>query len=683
MVLLVGSAKRFRVSLGTLLLTMRSLPTLIAFAITVGSGMAVQRQPWSFAPVTNPAPPTVLNIKWAADDLDRFVLARLEAAKLSPQRDADRYTLLRRASFDVTGLPPTAVEIAAFVNDPEPLPRAFARVVDRLLDSPRFGERWARHWLDAVRYADSVGQTWNAPFVYAHRYRDYVIAAFNADKPYDRFVREQVAGDLLPVADNAERRANLTATGFLTLGSMKLVLPYGDEFRLDRVDDQIDVTSRAIMGLTVSCARCHDHKYEPISQQDYYALAGIFMSTDTWPGQRNRGGGGPQGYVDQEQALPLPVVGVKGAGTPGPTVRAAAGTGGGMMAPQFDQNGQWNGIHVPDPNRAMGVSEARAENCALRIKGEPFQRGPVVPRGALRIPGLTSLARIPEDASGRLQLADWLVSRQNPLTARVMVNRIWQHLFGRGIVPTVDNFGSSGERPTHPELLDHLATRFMQAGWSVKGMLRALLLSRTYRMSSATDANNALLDQANENLWRMEPRRLELEAIRDALLQVGGSLQVGPPPGIPVAGNGGKGRFARTRSLIGIDAPYRTVFLPVLRDLLPEMHQIFDFPNPSQIKGQREVTTVPPQSLYLLNNALPVQSARNLAQQLLPNPRLRSDAARIGTAWLATLSRLPEAEEVRAAKEFMNGLQDAATPVERWTAMLQALLVSTEFRYVQ
>ena len=648
------------------------------------AGHGGQRRPWSFEPVTHPSLPKVLNIRWPADDLDRFILARLEEKKLAPQRDADRYTLLRRASFDLTGLPPTGPEIAAFINDKAPRGDAFAKVVDRLLQSRGFGERWARHWLDAVRYADSVGQTWNAPFVYAYRYRDYVIDSFNQDKPYDRFVKEQIAGDLLPAQNNAERRGNLTATGFLTLGSMKLVLPFGDEFRLERVDDQIDVTSRAFMGLTFACARCHDHKYEPISQMDYYALAGIFWSTDTWPGQRNRGGGGPKGYVDQDYTLTLPTAGT--GGSPSPRMQSrqpAAGGMANMMAPQFVKNGQWAGIHALDPHRVMGVSESQIENCALRIKGEPYQRGPLIARGTMAVEGLPKLASIPANASGRLQLAEWLVSPQNPLTARVMVNRLWQHLFGRGIVATVNNFGRSGERPTNPELLDHLASRFVQHGWSIKQMIRSIMLSRTYQMSSATYANNTLIDEANEHLWRMEPRRLEVEAIRDALLHVGGTLNVGPPDGTPVLGNGGKGRYAKTRSKLEVGAPYRTVYLPILRDLLPEMHEVFDFPNPSQIKGQRDVTTVPPQSLFLLNNSLPIRAARNLAQRLMQNSRLRDDTARVQAAWLVTLGRLPSAAETQGAIAFMSSLQGSAEPMYRWAAMVQALLASTEFRYVR
>jgi hypothetical protein len=661
--------------------------------LNAGLCQGVQRQPWSFTAISNQAPPSVLNIRWPQDDLDRFILARLETRKLAPQRDADRYTLLRRVTFDLTGLPPAPAAIAAFVNDPALLKDAFAKVTDRLLKSPRFGERWARHWLDAVRYADSVGRTWNAPFVYSYRYRDYVIDAYNADTPFNQFVRQQLAGDLLPAKDGQSRRKHITATGFLTLGSVKLILPYGDEFRLDRVDDQIDVTTRAFLGLTVSCARCHDHKYDPIAQRDYYALAGVFMSTDTWPGQRNRGGGGPKGYVDQEMALGLPTGGST-TGATAPQRRPTSGfsapkVSGQMMvpsAPTRTANGQWTGIHAFDANRVMGVSEGRPENCAVRVKGEPYNRGAIVRRGAVNIPGLPGLPAIPAAASGRLQLADWIASTNNPLTARVMVNRVWQHLFGRGIVPTVDDFGSTGERPSHPALLDHLAGRFMENGWSVKQLIRTLILSRTYRMSSDTYPNNTLIDQSNTLFWRMEPRRLEVEAIRDALLQVGGILRLERPPGIQLAGNGGKGRYAKTRSLLTLNSPYRTVYLPILRDLLPEMHEVFDFPNPSQIKGQRDVTTVAPQSLFLLNNELPVRAAGQLARRLLQNPRLRDDTTRLQSAWLATLGRLPEASEIQATLDFMKSLE-AGNPADalayRWTAAIQALLTTTEFRYVR
>lgn len=655
-----------------------SIPILL-WLITAVVCEGIQRQPWSFKPVADPALPKVLNVRWPSDDLDRFVLARLEEKKLAPQRIADQYTLLRRASFDLTGLPPTPSEIAAFVNDPATTREAFAKVVDRLLKSPRFGERWARHWLDASRYADSVGQTWNAPFLYAHRYRNYVIDAFNQDKPYDRFIREQVAGDLLPARDDDEKRSNLTATGFLTLGSMKLVLPFGEEFRLERADDQIDVTTRAMLGLTFSCARCHDHKYEPISQRDYYALAGVFWSTATWPGQRNRGGGGPKGYVDQTYALSAS--GSVATQTQTTATRSAPNMMSPAMNAQYVKNGQWTGIHVNDPNRIMGVSESTIADCAVRIKGEPYQRGPLVKRGSFSISGLPELGRIPANASGRRQLADWIASTNNPLTARVMVNRVWQHLFGRGIVPTVDNLGSSGERPSYPELLDHLATRFMRDGWSLKKLIRAILLSRTYQMSSATYANNTLIDEANTHLWRASARRLEMESIRDTLLFVEGTLRPGAPPGIPVAGNGGKGRYGRTRSLLDINSHWRTIYLPVLRDLLPKMYGVFDFPNPSQIKGQREVTTVPPQSLYLLNNELPIRAARGLTNRVLANVRLRNNTARIQYAWLLALSRPPTANELRASTEFLGQL--AGDENYRWQTLLQGLLATTEFRYVK
>ena len=667
------------------------LSIALAWLMVAVTCHAVQRQPWSFEPVAKPAIPKVLNVRWPADDVDRFILVRLEDKKLAPNADANRYTLLRRATFDLTGLPPSPADLVSFINDSDPLDRAFAKVVDRLLESPRFGERWGRHWLDAVRYADSVGQTWNAPFVYAWRYREWVIDAFNADKPYDRFVREQIAGDLLPAKDADERRDNLVATGMLTLGSVKLILPYSDEALLDRVDDQIDVTTRAFLGLTVSCARCHDHKYDPVQQKDYYALAGIFWSTETWPGQRNRGGGGPKGYVDQEMTLTLaanPAGSAPKNGTRPVAARSASAPS--MMVPamsSYTKDGQWTGIHAFDPERANGVSEGTVENCAIRIDGEPYARGAVVARGAIGIPGLPKLPSIPANASGRAQLAGWIASRENPLTARVMVNRIWQHLFGRGIVTTVDDFGSTGEPPSYPELLDHLATRFMEEGWSVKKLIRALMLSRVYRMNSDTNPNNNLIDEANTKLWRMEPRRLEVEAIRDSLLFVGGMLRLERPPGIQLAGNGGKGRYGRTRSLLDINSPYRTVYLPILRDLLPEMHEIFDFPNPSQIKGQREVTTVAPQSLFLLNNDLPIRAAGQVAARLLRSSSLSNDAQRIQSAWLMTLGRPPSATEIRAAIEFMNGLESAGTGADaaqyRWTAMVQSLLAATEFRYVR
>lgn len=655
-------------------MTARRFQIYLAMVLAAAAGVspaAADEKPWSFAPLVKPAAPKVSNLAWCRDGVDVFILAKLDASRLAPNPDADRATLLRRASFDLTGLPPTPQELDSFARDASPDDQAFARVLDRLLASPRFGERWARHWLDVVHYADSIGRTMNAVFPYAFRYRDYVIDSLNADKPCDRFITEQVAGDLLPAKTPRERAENLTATGFLTLGAMDLSDAGGEQFALDRMDDQIDVTTRAFLGLTVACARCHDHKSDPITQKDYYALGGIFYSTGTWPGVAGKGQLGANGYVDEERLVRLPV--------DVPQNRAAVRIAASARTPpasMTDADAMMPAKGYPTifrflPDRVMGVSEGEVSDCEIAIKGDPHDRRAAPPRGSIDIPGLPRIGAIPKGASGRLQLAQWLVAPRNPLTARVMVNRVWQHLFGAGLVRTVDDFGITGEAPTHPELLDHLAVRFVEGGWSLKKLIRTMMLSRTYRMSSAGRHPNP-----DDTLyWRMRPRRLELEPIRDTLLLAGGRLKFERPDGIQVAGFGGKGREARTRSLMRDDAPYRTIYLPVLRSMLPPMHELFDFADPSQIKGERDVTTAASQALYFMNNEMVADVAREVADALLAEKG--DETRRIELAYLRVLARQPAAEEIADARSFL-GTPTAA----RWAAFVQALFASAEFRYV-
>lgn len=654
--------------------------------------------PWSFKALKRPPLPQVGQTDWPREDLDRFVLAGLAAARLSPNPDAPRAVLIRRATIDLHGLLPGPEEVAAFENDPRPDDQAFGDVIDRLLKSPRFGERWARHWLDLARYADSVGRSWNAPFTHAFRYRDWVVDSFNADKPYTRFVAEQIAGDLLPARNDAERQQNIIGTGFLALGCLDLTALQYQQFLLDRIDDQIDATTRAFLGLTIACARCHDHKTDPVTQHDYYALAGLFNSTETWSGTAHKAELGPNLYVDPERLLALPATRTLLAAPASKTVPPAVQPGeinvfddSTTMSPatqgMVQRDGKGRTISYEyDPRLAMGVSEGAIDNCPIRIAGDPFDEGKTPKRGDLEIPGLPPLPKVGPRESGRLQFAQWICQPTHPLTARVMVNRIWAHLFRKGIVSTVDNFGITGEKPLQPDLLDHLAVRFVEGGWSVKTMIRSMMLSRTYRQDSGLNSSAHEIDPSNERYWRMNPRRMEMEVLRDSLLQLAGDLSFARPDGIQIAGNGGKGNTGRTRSLLDIDAPFRTIYLPVLRDLLPEMHETWDFPNPTQIKGQREVTTVPSQGLFMMNSRLVADAARALALRLLEDTRLADDPARLQQAYRTILSRTPDVDETKAAMDMMRSLETAADEKDpelyRWAAMIQALMASSEFRYV-
>ena len=459
------------------------------------------------------------------ETVDAFVEAKLSEAGLEPALSANRTTLIRRASFDLVGLPPTPAQIDAFVSDARPDEEAFAELVDDLLDSDGFGERWGRHWLDIVRYGESMGRTRNYPFPYAWRYRDYVIDAFNEDKSYNVFVREQLAGDLMPAKDVAERDALTVATGFLALGSMDLNENKREQYRMDVVDEQIDVTSRAVLGLTTACARCHDHKFDPIPQSDYYALAGIFRSTDTFSGYAAKQGGNRKGFRDdllvKLDSVPADVVAQeelaydpkiqkrlknqerqlasvnrelreainktksggkdrkknrkrnKRATQVALTEKQEAGKPIGALKKRQKElqrevaktkralnqggNNKKKGKKPKVPrtaNYAMGVREHKQpEDCQINIGGEARNLGDRVPRGFLQVLSATDKHELkPSKQSGRLELADWMVSRENPLTARVYVNRLWHHLFGHGLVRTVDNFGEMGERPSHPQL---------------------------------------------------------------------------------------------------------------------------------------------------------------------------------------------------------------------------------------
>jgi hypothetical protein len=670
---------RFAVFLSILFPPMKTilLPGLACFAL-IGSPLVGQEDlPWSFTPLLRPTVDATASGDWARDDLDRFIATDLAEAGLRPNGDADRAALLRRAAFDLTGLPPTPAELEEFLRDPAPTPTAFAKVVDGYLASPRFGERWARHWLDVARYADSVGRTWNAPFPYAWKYRDWVIASFNSDKPYDRFIAEQIAGDLLPASTVAQRRDQIIGTGFLALGSLTLNSGGGEPFSLDQIDDQIDATTRGFLALSVACARCHDHLYDPIAQLDYYALAGIFQSSWTYPGQAHQSNHTSAGYLDPEMLVSLP----KDLASPVDRVREIPDgvhtmgdlrQFGGKAPPPYDLAPDW----------AMGMREGEPRDAELRVGGIASDYGEAPPRGKFDLPGLPPFPNVPADASGRLELARWIASPTHPLTARVMANRVWQHLFGRGLVETVDNFGTTGREPSHPELLDHLAIRLVENGWSVKKLVRSIMLSRTYGLDGGAQPVALEKDPDNTLYWRSTPRRLELEPIRDSLLFVSGALEMEPPAPGHLSGMNSRGN-GRLRSSLHFGSPYRTVYLPVLRDLLPDEYATFDFPDPSGVNGLRHVTTAPPQALFFMNSEFVDDAAARTADHLIAT--VGDESARIVAAYRLILGRDPLAEEKNEAAALLaaldgSGRQDPEH--HRWSAFLQSLFATAEFRYV-
>ncbi|WP_254513023.1 DUF1549 and DUF1553 domain-containing protein [Anatilimnocola floriformis] len=638
--------------------------------------------PWSFRPLVKPAVPTVKDQAWPRTNADRFVLARLEKKGIKPNADADRRTLLRRLSFDLTGLPPTQRELAEFVDDNASDDVALARAADRYLKSAHFGERWGRHWLDIARYADSTGRAWNAPFTYAWRYRDWVIDALNRDLPYDQFITQQLAGDLLPAKTAQQRREQLIATGFLAIGAHDLQNLSYEQFRFDVIDDQIDATTRAILGLSVSCARCHDHKYDPIKMRDYYALAGVFQSLDLRPGVAHQRESGGEGYLHPSNLLALPSSDAEVARVL--SVSLPAG-----IHSMSDYQDEWRtGLRdirfTTASNVAMGVTAAEPRDCAIRVRGEPQDIGDDVRRGDWQLPGLPRGPQVAASSGGRLELARWLTAANQPLTPRVMANRVWQHLFGVGIVRTVDDFGMNSEEPTHPELLDHLAVELRDNGWSLKQLIRGLVLSRAYRLSSVHQPSAAEADGSNSLYWRMNLRRLEIEPLRDSLLEIAGRLELDPPAGIQIAGIGGKSPQSQVRSLLPFSSNYRSAYLPVIRAKLPEELTTFDFPDPCLLQGQREVTTVAPQALFFLNSDFVVECAHDTARRML-DLNLKDEQAHIDWIYRRCFARPATAAEEKAALKLVHELQPSARDAEtyRWTALIQALFATAEFRYLR
>ena len=640
-----------------------------------------ERQYWAFQKPKAGAPPQVAHEEWPKTEVDRFILAKLEEKGLQPVRDADKRTLVRRVYYDLIGLPPTPEEVEAFAKDKSP--NGYEKLVDNLLSSPRFGEQWGRDWLDVARYGESTGMDRNLNYPYAWRYRDYVIEAFNKDKPYNRFITEQLAGDQLPYENQKERDENLTATGFLAIGPKGLNETRVKYSKWQVVNDQIDVTARGFLGLTVGCAQCHDHKFDPIPQKDYHALAGIFSSTETLYGTvGGRGNRRPTTLLSLDGE---PELAVLSTGEPTPnmfvntnrnfavstrTNNAANGTnalaGGGRGG--FGGRG---GGRTFTTNQIERVPARKAYAMGVRDYNEPqdvpvYYRGDltkptdaVVPRGFLRIVNLPATPAIPTNSSGRLQLAQWIASPDNPLSARTEVNRVWQHLFGEGIVATPDNFGHLGAQPTHPELLDYLAVKFVtEEKWSVKRLVRSLVLTRTYQLSSDVYAKAEEVDPANTLIWRVTPRRLKAEQLRDSILAASGRLDTEPPT------NGITAEFGDGYYGVNIwenDLPQhyykRSVYLPVPRDLVPESLSLFDLPNPNLVGAHREETTSPSQALFLMNNAFVQDEALHLARQLLANKKL-SNKERIQQAYLAVYQRQPTSAEVRQAAKFMRAEKD-------------------------
>lgn len=629
---------------------------------------------WAFQPVKNPTPPEINDTAWPRDDIDRFVLAKIEAAELLPAADADARTLIRRIYIDLIGLPPSFEDTETFTTAYEKDSVAsMTELVDDLLSRPQFGERWGRHWLDVARYGESNGNDGlgrNPTFPHAWRYRDYVIAAFNRDMPYDRFITEQIAGDLLSFESDEQRDNHLVATGFLAMAS-KPAKAMNNNFAMDVVADQIDVVGRGIMGISVACARCHDHKFDPVPTKDYYALAGIFTSSETmWGTAAHEGLTAPRTDLHVLKAaakVPPPKGFVETVLVP------ESNTG----KPKPIPKSKWP-VGTP---LAMGVRDTKKPaDCKVNIKGDAKKLGEVVPRGfltACRFESADAIAVNPKQ-SGRLELAQWLTRPDHPLTARVFVNRIWQHLFGDGIVRTPDDFGVYGERPTHPGLLDHLAIRFVDEGWSVKKLIRHLVLSRTYQLSSTIDRKTLKADSGNRLLTHHNRRRLDAESLRDAMLHASGQLNLAPRDGSLIQH---RDILLNLAGSLHEPSNHRSVYLCYLRSSPPPELAAFDLPEFTEVTGQRSVSTVPNQALHLYNSPFVIGQAAHLATYV--TMKTDDESSRITTLWQRTFGRMPNAEEVKNAADFLRASESELLPADKaWASLSQALLATNEFRYV-
>lgn len=828
--------------------------TLVAAVRRAPIDYEAARKNWAFKPLEPTDPPAVEDKNWARKPVDQFILAKLEAEGLKPAEDAKPEALIRRVFYDLTGLPPTPEETARFVENPTP--EAFAAIVDDLLARPAFGEKWGRHWLDVARYADSNGGDRNFTFFHAWRYRNYVIDAFNEDRSFYQFVREQIAGDLLPAADDQQRRQQLLGSTFLALGPKMLTERDKEKLRLDTADEQVDTVGRAFLGLTLGCARCHDHKFDPVSQEDYYAIAGIFRSTQVVMGTRN-GCVNVASWVQQPLPLPEPEKSelaakverlelamrlvveksfMKKAGGKSTTdnlplagvlydnvdaelvgkwrestyssirfgenylvhdpksnpayngekkavfraslpengvyeVRIGYGAEsnraskipvtiehwdgvekieldqreatpiGGLFRPigqfRFEKGGRANVIiettdadgyiildavqfiavkdiereaaalaavegEGPDELFTMNEGELKkeltkllkdmqdeeiamaprdAEDAAdinLRVRGEPHQLGKIVPRRFPIALHEGDTPKIGEGESGRLQLANWMISEEVPILDRVIANRVWSWLFGRGIVSSVDNFGALGSRPTHPELLEFLAAEMRANGGSVKRLVREIVLSRAYQLSANAPEQLLAADPENQHFGRRDRRRLTAEEIRDSVLFLSGQLDSTPGG----ATSGGFGEDLDKPMNFGKDK-IRTVYLPVARNNIVAEMAMFDAANPDLVSGSRAETTVPTQALYLLNSDFLQAQANEVGKQAPAAAETPADEVE----WLyrKILNRAPRAEETPRAISFVTGVSDGESAAQIEAAyghLAHLLLASTEFLFL-
>jgi hypothetical protein len=662
-----------------------------------GTQAVASRRHWAFRSVVKSTPPEDLS-GWSANAVDRFISQGLRSHGLQSADAAPKHVLLRRAYFDLIGLPPTPEDVRLFIADDSP--GAFDRVVDKLLASPQYGERWGRYWMDVARYADTAGDNADYPVPEAHLYRDYIIDSFNADKPYDQFLREQIAGDLL-AKQNPERYAErVTATGFLALSRRYATAPY--ELWHLTLEDTIDTVGRACLGMTLRCARCHDHKFDPVPTADYYRLYGIFAST-RFP------------YAGSEELVSMkfgrrafaPLVPDRAAtprlvayrneidvdhkelarlesSRPGKGASASRLKSLQRRLRVLERSGTPDALPV-----AYAVSEGTVADANIQLHGEPGQPGAPVARGAPQfLPDFQGAVPTPNE-SGRLELADWIASPHNPLTARVMVNRIWQHHFGRGIVATPSNLGTRGSPPTHPELLDWLTASFIEHGWSIKWLHRVIMSSRTYQLASTGDSRNEAADQSNRWYWRFERQRLDAEAIRDAMLEVAGTLDTARPGRHPFPDIADWTWTQHFPFKAAYPSNHRSVYLMTQRLHRHPFLGLFDGPDTNTTTDVRSSSTVPLQALFLMNSQFMRETAAAFAERSCREAPAKRD--RIRRMEQLAYNRLPTADETARAEDYLaqfrtlalsTGLSPTRADSEAWLSYARVILTANEFFYV-
>ena len=662
-----------------------------------------QRAFWSFQPVKAQAPPAARLKAWGKNPVDAFILAKLDEKKLTPAGSASKLTLIRRATLDLTGLPPTPEDVDRFLNDKST--QAYEKLVERLLASPAYGERWGRHWMDVVRYADTAGDASDYPIPQAVLYRDYVIKVFNSDKPYDQFLREQIAGDLMPSANEDQKWEQTIATGYLALARRFNVNPL-ENMHLT-VDDTVDNIGKTVLGLTVACARCHDHKFDPIANTDYYAMYGIFQSS-RYPFPGSEKGHRPKDLVarhpeEMEKILtPYLAEVYKLSGRIGKLEgekRAyVEGVSPKKLKDILDEIEELTKqrapllANSPKVDVAFAMAEGKPADAKIQMRGDPKSLGPEVPRGFLEILGGNKGLEI--KGSGRLELAKLLTDPQNPLTARVMANRIWQHHFGRGLVATPSDFGKRGIAPTHPELLDYLAAQFVKGGWSVKAMHRVMMLSETYKLASDGPVANLDIDANNDYLWKFSRRRLDAETMRDSMLAISGKLELGPsgPHPFPHMGTWAYMQHGPFQDVF--ESNRRSVYLMTQRIQRHPYLSMFDGADPALSTASRSLTITPIQALFSMNSAFVHDFSRAWAERLLGGSEMLSggvgEREAVRKAYRTIYGRAPEPGEINraatylaSARIFLNKPGAVDVPKQALASYLRVLAASNEFLFME